>query len=84
MTVGESCGPGEDNAHDHDPEEFLRCRKLSEQAAAILKGESAIGSEAGEPYLGFYIAANRGDAAPEAFTPDGVRRFFGGTIYPQP
>jgi hypothetical protein len=85
-TVVYSCGRparfGGPNEHDHPPGELDRCRKLAAEAADLLKGLEAVGSEGGAPYAGFYLIANRTDPVPDAITPDVVRRLFGDVIYP--
>jgi len=85
--VAYSCGAvarsGETVKHEHDPGELDRCRRLSAEAARLMEGQDVgMGSESGDPFRPFFVAANVGAAVPAEVTDELIRRAFGGTIYP--
>jgi hypothetical protein len=74
---------GEPARHNVDPEELALCRRLAAEAADVMAGvEVGMGSEAGDPFRPFYIAANADDLAPEAIDEALIRSMFAGTIFP--
>ena len=69
--------------HAVDPDELDLCRRLASQAKEIMKGvDVGMGSESGDPFREFFIAANMGEPAPKKIDADLVRSRFGGTIFP--
>jgi hypothetical protein len=86
-TVAYSCGrlfrSGRPNEHDHDPDEITRCGALASQAAELIEGVSINLSESESIPVAFFITANRNDPVRERLTPDVIRDFFNGTIYPE-
>jgi len=69
--------------HNVDPEELALCQRLAAAAADVMAGvEVGMGSEVGDPFRPFYIAANADDRAPEAIDEALIRSMFAGTIFP--
>src|SRR5262245_37020109 len=62
---------GEPVRHAVDPDELALCRRLSAAAADVMTGISVgMGSESGDPFRGFFIAANVDEPAATAITED--------------
>src|SRR5262249_5780931 len=69
--------------HAVDPEELSLCRRLAEAAAGVMAGvEVGMGSEAGDPFRPFFIAATVGEPVPRSIDEHLIRTRFGGTIFP--
>lgn len=69
--------------HAVDPDELALCRRLSEEAAGVMAGvDVGMGSESGDPFRGFFVAANVDEPVPTAITEELIRAKFGGTIFP--
>jgi hypothetical protein len=74
---------GEPARHAIDPDELALCRRLSAEAAEVMAGvEVGMGSESGDPFRGFFVAANADEPAPAAITEGLIRAKFGGTLFP--
>ncbi len=87
-TVAYSCGAfsrgDEAVEHEHDPAEIDLCRRLAAEAAATVAGlEVGMGSEAGDGFEPFSVAAVRGASVCSAIDQASIRRAFGGTIHPE-
>jgi hypothetical protein len=66
-----------------DPAELALCQRMAAEAARLMAGvEVGMGSESGDTFRGFFIAANVDDAVPKAITEKLIRDRFGGTIFP--
>jgi hypothetical protein len=86
-TVVYGCGriarKGDPVRHNVEPEELALCRRLSSEAAELMAGvDVGMGSESGDPFRAFYIAANADDPVPESIDEALIRSKFGGTIFP--
>ena len=69
--------------HNVDPEELALCKRLAEEACAIMDGtEVGMGSESSDPFYQFFIAANADDPVPDRIDEALIRSKFGGTIFP--
>lgn len=69
--------------HAVDPEELKRCQRLAVDAEVLMERTSVgMGSESGDGFQAFYIAANVGDPIPEAIDSTLIRDRFGGTLFP--
>jgi hypothetical protein len=69
--------------HHVDPEELALCRRLADEAADLMAGvEVGMGSEAGDPFRAFFLAANADEPVPAAIDEALIRSKFGGTIFP--
>lgn len=74
---------GDTPRHATDPDELALCRRLADEAAGTMAGVSVgMGSEAGDPFRAFFIAANVDDPVPAAIDEGLIRARFGGTIFP--
>ena len=74
---------GQPVRHYVDPDELALCQQLAAEVANVMAGvEVGMGSEAGDPFRPFYIAANADDGAPEAIDEALIRSMFAGTIFP--
>jgi hypothetical protein len=69
--------------HAVDPDELSRCRRLAAEIATLMRGvEVGMGSESGDEFHGFFVAASAGDPPPRRIDEDLIRARFGGTIFP--
>jgi hypothetical protein len=74
---------GETVRHAVDPAELALCRRLSAEAAQLMAGvEVGMGSESGDEFKGFFVAANSDEPAPTKVTEELIRTTFGGTLFP--
>ncbi len=74
---------GEVVQHRVDASELKLCKRLSEDVCEIMVGsEVGMGSESGDPFRAFFIAANVDDEVPERITADLIRSKFRGTLFP--
>jgi hypothetical protein len=74
---------GDPVRHNVDPDELALCHRLSAAAAEVMAGVSVgMGSESGDEFHEFLIAANVDEPTPTAITADLVRAKFGGTLFP--
>ncbi len=85
--VATTCGAlrrGDEPApHNHDEAEFALCRRLANEANAIMEGvEVGMGSEASYTFAPFFMVASEGAQNPRVLNADTLRVAFGGTIYP--
>ena len=69
--------------HAHDPAELALCKRLADEAAAIMAGTYVgMSDESDHKFVPFFITANVGDKVPETLTEAELRAGFGGTIRP--
>ncbi len=69
--------------HAVEPEELAICRRLSSEAAELMRGvEIGMGSASSDEFRPFYIAANFDEPIPHGITPEMIREKFRGTIFP--
>ncbi len=67
-----------------DPDEMSLCERLSAEAKSVAgEMEVGMGSEAGDPFHPFFIAADEAVDVPEKISQALIRARFGGTIFPQ-
>ena len=66
-----------------DPDELALCERLSAEAKAIVgEAEVGLGSESGDPFHPFFIAADEAIARPVKIDEALIRSRFGSTIFP--
>jgi hypothetical protein len=69
--------------HSVDPDELALCRRLATEVAELMADvDVGMGSESGDPFRAFYIAANGEKSAPSAIDEALIRASFGDTIFP--
>jgi hypothetical protein len=74
---------GDRVSHAVDPTELALAKKLAREARALMKGVSVgMGSEAGDGFSEFFIAANVDGPKPKRIDAKLMRAAFGGTIFP--
>ena len=70
--------------HKHEAHELAMCKRLSLQAAKIMKGiPVGMGDEGDHEFMPFYICGTMGVKAPGKITEKYLRSVFGGTIHPK-
>ncbi len=70
--------------HAHDPAELALCKRLADEATAIMAGTYlGMSDESDHKFVPFFITANVGDKVPETLTETELRAAFGGTIKPK-
>ena len=70
-------------SHMIDGMELALCERLSKQAAQFMAGiEVGMGSESGDCFRDFFIAAAAGAPKPTGINEDLIRKGFGGTLFP--
>jgi predicted DNA-binding WGR domain protein len=68
---------------DVDPDELARCKRLSKTAAERMKGqEVGMGSESGDGFFSFFMAANIGASPAEALDAEWIRSKFNSALFP--
>ena len=87
-TVVYTCGAmtceGSAIEHNHPTGEIALCQEISSQAASLMEGvEVGMGSEGGDFFRPFFIAANEGAQVPKIFSELFIRKAMGGVIYPK-
>jgi hypothetical protein len=74
---------GEPIRHAVDPDEFALCQRLADEAVeAMAELPVGMGSESGDKFRGFLIAANIDEPTPTTITGELIRAKFGGTLFP--
>lgn len=69
--------------HKHEPAEVALCKRLSSQAAKIMKGILVRMSDEGEhKFLPFYVCGSVGDKVLENITEKSIREVLAGTFHP--
>lgn len=86
-TVVYHCGTiarrGEPVSFAVDSDELALCERLSSEAKAVAgEAEVGLGSESGDPFHPFFIAANAHAEKPTRIRGELIRARFGGTIFP--
>jgi hypothetical protein len=70
-------------SHAVNTDELDRCRRLSQEAAALMDGVNVdMGSESADPFQPFFIAANVDETVPTRIDESLIRAKFGDTIFP--
>lgn len=66
-----------------EADELALCRRLAAEAAEVMAGvDVGMGSDAGDPFRGFFIAGTAGEPTPTRIDEALIRSRFGGTIFP--
>lgn len=74
---------GESVLHEVASYEFSRCKQLSSEVAELMAGvDVGMGSEASDPFQGFYIAGANRAKVPEKIDETLIRSRFSATIFP--
>lgn len=74
---------GDRVVHAVDPDELKRCQRIAVDAEVLMERTPVgMGSESGDGFQAFYIAANVGDPIPEVIDSTLIRDKFGGTLFP--
>jgi len=74
---------GEPVRHNVEPDELALCTRLAEEVCALMSGvEVGMGSEAGDSFRRFFVAANAGDLIPDRIDGALIQSKFGDTIFP--
>lgn len=82
-SCGQICRRDDIIRHEHDPAELARCQKLANEVAGIMgQSDVGMGSESGDPFRPYFVAACVGVKPPRTISEDVIRNAFGGTIYP--
>lgn len=69
--------------HNVSSEELALCKRLAGEACALMAGVTVgMGSEAGDSFHEFFIAANADDPIPDEIDEALIWSKFGGTIFP--